>query len=217
MRLNKLNLKQKIEFVFDLLYLVIVGILGLILVSGDDAVTFLWGVMALVLVIGDSFHLTPRILEMFVGKNSELTRRKGRGKLIASITMSIFYSLMYAVGGVLYIDNPIGDVGILMTILLILRIILCILPHNGWAKTHQNMRFAILRNIPLLLQGILVFILYLNSPPFEGMGLAPFAVFLSFAFYIPVVLYVDRKPILGMLMLPKSIVYIWIVTMGFSL
>ncbi len=217
MNFRKLNIKQKVELIFDLVYLLSVGIMGIILVSGDDAVTFLWGVMALVLVVGDTFHLNPRILEMFVGSNKEIMRRKGRGKMIASITMSVFYALMYAVGGVLYIDNPVGDVGIIMTILLIFRVVLCVLPYNGWDKKHPNRRLAILRNIPLLLQGILVFILYLNSPPLEGMGLASFAVFLSFAFYMPIVLFADKKPTLGMLMLPKSVVYVWIIAMGFFL
>jgi hypothetical protein len=43
------------------------------------------------------------------------------------------------------------------------------------------------------------------------------AVLLSFAFYLPVVLWSRKVPKLGMLMLPKTCAYVWIVLMGFGL
>jgi hypothetical protein len=43
------------------------------------------------------------------------------------------------------------------------------------------------------------------------------AVALSFAFYIPVVVGANKKPELGMLMLPKSCAYVWIVAMLLAL
>jgi hypothetical protein len=42
------------------------------------------------------------------------------------------------------------------------------------------------------------------------------AVALSFAFYIPVVLFADAVPAIGMLMIPKTCAYLWIVWMGFT-
>jgi hypothetical protein len=41
------------------------------------------------------------------------------------------------------------------------------------------------------------------------------AVTVSFGFYIPVVLWADVYPILGMLMLPKTCAYVWMVVMGY--
>jgi hypothetical protein len=38
---------------------------------------------------------------------------------------------------------------------------------------------------------------------------------LSFLFYIPMVLFADAVPLLGMLMIPKTRAYVWIVLMGF--
>ncbi|MGN0243729.1 MAG: hypothetical protein ACI4CT_06685 [Lachnospiraceae bacterium] len=38
---------------------------------------------------------------------------------------------------------------------------------------------------------------------------------LSFACYIPVVLFADMLPAVGMLMIPKTCAYVWIVLIGF--
>jgi hypothetical protein len=42
------------------------------------------------------------------------------------------------------------------------------------------------------------------------------AVLISFSFYIPVVLWADVNPLIGMLMLPKTCAYVWLMWMGFS-
>ena len=39
---------------------------------------------------------------------------------------------------------------------------------------------------------------------------------LSFAFYIPVVLFADTIPLIGMLMIPKTCAYVWTVWLGYS-
>ena len=38
---------------------------------------------------------------------------------------------------------------------------------------------------------------------------------LSFAFYIPVVLWADTIPLIGMLMIPKTCAYVWTVMIGY--
>ena len=43
------------------------------------------------------------------------------------------------------------------------------------------------------------------------------AIVLSFAFYIPVVLFAEMIPMIGMLMIPKTLAYVWIVVMGLNL
>ena len=39
---------------------------------------------------------------------------------------------------------------------------------------------------------------------------------LSFGFYIPVVLWADVYPIIGMLMIPKTCAYVWTIWIGYS-
>lgn len=39
---------------------------------------------------------------------------------------------------------------------------------------------------------------------------------LSFGFYIPVVLWADTIPMIGMLMIPKTCTYVWTVLIGYK-
>ena len=39
---------------------------------------------------------------------------------------------------------------------------------------------------------------------------------LSFAFYIPVVLFADTIPVIGVLMIPKTCAYVWSVLIGYN-
>lgn len=79
------------------------------------------------------------------------------------------------------------------------------------------MSWGIYRNIPFALLGILIIILFFreakkaNDLPMKWMWLA---ITLSFGFYIPVVLWAEIFPIVGTLMIPKTIAYVWIVYMG---
>lgn len=39
---------------------------------------------------------------------------------------------------------------------------------------------------------------------------------ISFVFYLPVVLFADMIPLIGMLMIPKTCAYVWTVMIGFN-
>ena len=53
----------------------------------------------------------------------------------------------------------------------------------------------------------------LKAIPFRWMWLT---IVLSFGFYIPVVLWADAVPLIGMLMIPKTCAYVWTVLIGYS-
>lgn len=110
----------------------------------------------------------------------------------------------------------------------IIRIVLSLLPQNQWTLADPSYQWNLYRNIPFLLLGILMIILFYyedkkyqtttkkkaKKSEFSRMWLA---ILLSFAFYLPVVLWVDQIPTIGMLMIPKTIAYVWIVWMGYQL
>ena len=52
-----------------------------------------------------------------------------------------------------------------------------------------------------------------NDVEFRWMWLA---ITLSFGFYIPVVLWGDLNPAIGLLMIPKTLAYVWVVLMGYK-
>ena len=71
-----------------------------------------------------------------------------------------------------------------------------------------------------LLTGILIIIVLFykcaknnNDQYFRWMWLT---IVLSFAFYIPVVLWADVVPMIGMLMIPKTCAYVWTVLIGYN-
>lgn len=209
----------RMEVVFDLLYLLTVLVLGLLLLTSKENSLKQWyGVMALVLVAGDSFHLIPRIQTALLGENRRREQFLGRGKMLTSIGMTLFYLLLWQIGVTLLVPNGLPVWTAVACVLSLVRIVLCLLPQNRWGKLDAPEQWNWYRNIPFLLLGMMTAVLfwvYRNGhPAITWMWLA---IFLSFAFYLPVVFGVRKNPKLGMLMLPKSGVYVWIIAMGFGL
>ncbi|MBQ7242895.1 MAG: hypothetical protein IJS52_01655, partial [Bacilli bacterium] len=89
---------QKIfEPAFEILYLVIgLAISIFILVKSHKRLPYvLFGVMGLVLVFGDSFHLIPRIVNSWELGDANIYAYLGIGKLVTSITMTVFYLILF--------------------------------------------------------------------------------------------------------------------------
>ena len=104
----------------------------------------------------------------------------------------------------------------MMLFLAFVRIILCLLPQNDWTGADPVI-WGIYRNIPFVIIGAIMVALYYkqrSDEPFKWMWLA---ITLSFLFYLPVVLWADVHPMIGMLMLPKTCMYIWAVMMGYKM
>ena len=85
-----------VEAVFDVFYLSAASALGFMLLLGaqDNYARTLAGIMALVLVCGDAFHLVPRIIVIRTGKEELMRGPLGRGKQIASMSMTLLYVLL---------------------------------------------------------------------------------------------------------------------------
>jgi hypothetical protein len=168
--------------------------------------------MTFLLGCGDAFHLVPRVLNYWT--DGDYTAALGIGKLVTSITMTLFYILIEYARRDRY--KITGEKGVLASvwILGIIRIALCCFPQNGWISAEPSLLWGILRNIPFALLGILTVVLWLrsakNDKPLRLMWLA---VTLSFLFYIPVVLFAQTMPMVGMLMLPKTCMYVWMIVM----
>jgi len=96
------------------------------------------------------------------------------------------------------------------------RIALCLFPQNDWFSANPSLAWGISRNIPfVILGGMIAYELFRGRNTVKGFKFAWLAVTLSFLFYIPVVLFADVIPIIGMLMLPKTACYVWLVLMGY--
>lgn len=209
------------ETLFDIVYLVSVITIGIIMIvkSNGNKEYRLFGIMAVVLGAGDSFHLVPRALALCTTGLENFTVALGTGKFITSITMTIFYIILYYVWRIRYKIK--GNTTITMTVYLLsaLRIILCLFPQNKWLSASSPLSWGIYRNIPFALLGLLILILFYHSSKknkdteFRNMWLT---IVLSFGFYIPVVLWADIIPMIGMLMIPKTCAYVWTVMIGYQ-
>ena len=103
--------------------------------------------------------------------------------------------------------------------LAVARAALCMMPQNQWLSADAPLVWGIYRNIPFALLGLLIIVLFSKSAKehgdraFRWMWLT---IVLSFGFYIPVVLWADAVPLIGMLMIPKTCAYVWTVWIGYS-
>lgn len=199
------------ETIFDICYLLIAVVIGVYIIGkSKDKLGKLMGASILILGYGDAFHLVPRILDYFV--DFDFTSALGIGKLITSITMTIFYILVYYI----YKNNYHIDTNVKMEsciwILALLRIALCLLPQNNWITNDSSVSMGIIRNIPFVLLGLIIIVLYYQKrkeeKEFKNIWIY---ILLSFLFYIPVVIGASSVPILGMFMLPKTVCYILII------
>lgn len=203
------------EAIFCVFYMITVVILGTAIVrkSKDNKPIFWFGIMSLVLVAGDAFHLVPRVLAA-INKSGDYHAAMGIGTLITSITMTIFYLIMYFVYSMRY-DYKNQALKLTMIILAVLRIALCLLPQNDWTGDSPVI-WGIYRNIPFVIMGLVMIVLFYKKRDdfaFKWMWLA---ITLSYLFYLPVVLWADVSPMIGMFMLPKTCMYIWAVVMGYK-
>ena len=200
------------ESVFDIVYLIFAVGTGIRLLkhAGGSRAVRLMGIAALALGGGDAFHLIPRVLGYWVP--GEWTAAAGIGKLITSVTMTVFYLLLEAVRRARYrSDKPAMA---FFCLLAAVRIGLCLFPQNAWTQTDAPVSWGIYRNIPFVILGILTVAVWMKPSRGEGpFRFLPLAVCLSFLFYIPVVLWTKQMPLIGMLMLPKTVMYIWIICM----
>ena len=94
------------ETLFDIVYLITVIALGILMIRGNNnrKQYLLYGMMAVILGCGDAFHLVPRAIALCTTGLEHYTAALGIGKLITSVTMTLFYVLLYYVwrGGLLY-------------------------------------------------------------------------------------------------------------------
>lgn len=209
-----------VETLFDACYLTSVITIGILMIAGSkgNRQFSLFGWMAVLLGCGDAFHLVPRALALCTTGLENYTVPLGLGKWITSVTMTIFYLLLYHVWRQRYQIKRQNALTAIVYGLAGVRIALCMMPQNQWLSAESPLSWGIYRNIPFALLGLIIIVLFYQSAKkhqdhaFRWMWLT---IVLSFGFYIPVVLWADSIPMIGMLMIPKTCAYVWTVLIGY--
>jgi hypothetical protein len=183
---------------------------------------FRWAFVALAL--GDTGHVGFRVLAYGlgdIGSRIQLLGREvglvGLGALSTAITVTIFYLLMLVVWKRRF-KAGFGWFEMALMAIALARFALMAPAGNQWSSPVPPQPWSLIRNIPLTILGLGVAYLILRDSlaqadrPSLGIGLL---ILVSYAFYIPVILFVQRAPLLGMLMIPKTLAYVGIALIGY--
>lgn len=169
------------------------------------------------LALGDTGHVGFRVLAYAQG-DLEATINLfglelglvGLGALSTAITVTFFYVLMLEVWRTRF-GKKYGWFEYLLLAAAVVRLLIMIPAANQWNNTVPPQPWSLYRNLPLTILGLGVAYLILRDArkaqdrAFTWIGVMILA---SYALYIPVILSVQQVPLIGMLMIPKTMAYI---------
>lgn len=218
----KPHVPDLMEAVFDIGYLTFDLIAGILFFafSRGRILFILYGILTLTLCGGDAFHLLPRVKRALKGSNDRIRKQLGIGLQVSSITMTAFYILLLYIWKYTFCElKAPAALEIIIWVSALVRIIICLLPQNNWCGEQGNPKLSLLRNSVFAVTGIGVIILYAISGNTYGyhMNRMIAAIIISFGCYLPVTLLSRKMPKIGMLMIPKTCAYIWMIVMGLQL
>ena len=140
--------------------------LGILMMRGSKGRKqyLLYGIMAVTLGCGDAFHLAPRPVALCTTGLDHYTAALGIGKLVTSITMTVFYVLLYCVWRCRYQASGRKGTTVAVWALAIARVVLCLMPQNDWIGSAPPLSWGIYRNIPFTILGVLIVVLFTAVP-----------------------------------------------------
>lgn len=218
------------EVSFDIFYLIVVWALVIAMFRHratvrpeNQRVAKLVMVAIALLAFGDTGHVGFRVAAYALGDPSPhflllgmSFGLRGVGTLATAITVTLFYVLMVAIWRYRF-GKEYGPVEHLMFAAALIRLVLLALPVNRWDSPVSPQPWSIVRNLPLLVQG-LVACLILGDARADGdrafwwIGIL---ILVSFSCYMPVVLFVQQVPQIGLLMIPKTVAYVGICVLAY--
>lgn len=210
-------MRMYVEVGFNVLYLIVVWTMNAIMSARMRAVPqenrklagmFRWAFV--LLALGDTGHVGFRVLAYALGGLEQNSALLGAGALATAVTVTFFYGVM------LYIwkERYHGKFGLLEYSLLAtipVRLIVMAFPQNEWGASVPPVFWSLFRNLFLIILGVGVLYLYLRDSIrdrdrlFRWIG---YCVLFSYLFYTPVILFSRDMPIIGMLMIPKTVMYV---------
>ena len=212
------------EVTFNVTYLLVVWGLVIVMVRqrervapADQRVARLVRWAFALLALGDTGHVGFRVLAYAQGDLETTITLFGQeiglvglGALSTAITVTLFYVLVLEIWRSRF-GKRYGWFEVLLLVAAGARLILMIPAANQWNSTVPPQPWSLVRNIPLMIQGLGVAYLILRDArqaadrAFTWIGIS---ILVSYAMYIPVILFVQQAPLIGMLMIPKTMAYV---------
>lgn len=212
------------EISFNVLYLIVIwSLVGLMfgrmgqVESKHLRVARLFGWAFLLLAVGDTGHVGFRVLAYAQGGVEQNSLLVGLGALATAITVTFFYVLMLYIWKARY-NAVFGWFEYLLLASVPIRLLVMAVPQNEWGNVIAPEFWGPFRNAFLIFLGLGVLYLILRDALKSGDRLfrwVAYCIFFSYLFYTPVILWVRYYPWLGMLMIPKTIMYIAIAGLAY--
>ena len=220
-----------VEVAFNLAYLATVW--GLVVAMtrrrsqvapADRRVARLFILAFALLALGDTGHVGFRVLAYALGGLEAVVTvlgvevgLVGLGALSTAVTVTLFYVVVLMIWRARF-DRRTGWFGVVLLAAAAVRLVVMAFPQNNWNNTVPPQPWSIYRNVPLIVQGLGVAYLILRDAlrqedrAFVWVGVL---ILVSYAFYLPVILLVQRVPWVGMLMIPKTMAYVGIAVVAY--
>jgi len=171
----------------------------------------------LLLAIGDTGHVGFRVVAYMMGGLESTINLLGfelplvgAGALSTAITITFFYMFLVVIWKLRFKEKTLGAY-LGFQIAGIARLVLMCFPQNEWSNVVPPEEWSLYRNIPLMIVGIglATHILMSNWRKKDRFyNILAILIFVSFLFYLPVIFFIQEVPLLGMLMIPKTIAYV---------
>ena len=220
------------EISFNILYLAVVWWLVVAMLrrlpqvaAADQKIGryFIWAFA--LLALGDTGHVGFRVLAYALGGLDATLNIAGLeiglvglGALSTAITVTFFYVLLLFIWQERF-DRSLGWFGWLLIASAAVRLVVMTLPGNQWNSVVPPQPMSLVRNFFLTISGLGVAILILRDAArtgdrvFTWIGIS---ILVSYGFYIPVILFVQTLPLIGMLMIPKTLAYVAIAIIAYQ-
>jgi hypothetical protein len=218
------SLLVAMEISFDLLYLIAIWVIVILMFkkranlleeNKKIGVLFIW--MFFLLALGDTGHVGFRVPAYALGGLEANPTLIGLGTLATAITVTFFYMLAAEVWRVRFNRKKDWIWWGLMTVGVI-RLLIMIPAQNQWGSGVPPFNWSLARNIPLMIQGIGIAILMMRDAIKHDDRMVKqisAMIFVSYAFYMPVIFFVRKIPMLGMLMMPKTLAYVAVAVIAY--
>lgn len=219
------SLRTAVEIGFNVLYLLVVWFMVYLMTkrlsevsSGDYPLAnrFRWAF--LLLALGDTGHVGFRVVAYALGGLEQNPLWVGLGALATAITVTFFYVLVLDIWRVRF-DKKYGWFEYLLLASVPARFIVMAFPSNDWGSTVPPVFWGPFRNVFLMILGLGVLYLILRDSLKAKDQLfrwVAYCIFFSYLFYTPVIFWVREFPMLGMLMIPKTVMYLAIAFLAYK-
>jgi len=219
------------EIIFNFLYLIVIWGLVIAMINrrnvvaqNDRGVALSLFLAFAFLAIGDTGHVGFRVIAYSLGSFDAHIRLFGYqvnlvalGSLATAWTFTIFYVFMVFMWRARF-NKQLEFLAYLLLTAAVVRSLIMLFPANEWNSLQIHEPWYTVRNVPLILMQMgTAYLIIRDAKMFEDRAFMWIGIMIviSLMCYVPVVALVETYPLVGMLMIPKTLAYLGIAIIGY--